>query len=393
MIVGPRAVGKTTTARRRVETVVQLSVPRDARSFQADADAALAALREPVLLDEWQAVPEALGAARRSVDNDPRPGRFLLTGSVRAQLEQEVWPATGRITRISMFPMTVRERLGHVQRKTFFDELADGAELTAPADPPDLRGYVDLALEGGFPLPLLVLGTPDSRAAWAESYLDDLLTHDVEALEEPRTKTRDPIKLRRYLEAYALNSGGVYGLNTLYDAAQINRTTAIAYEELLTNLFIAQQLPAWTTNRLQRLVHQPKRHIVDTSLAAALLRLDTAGVLRDGDLLGRFLDTFVTAQLRPEVETSASRPRLHHLRTKNGRQEIDLLAELGGNRVIAIEIKATAAPKPEDARHLSWLRSRLGDRFVAGVVLHTGPRVYRLADAVTAVPIAAIWAA
>src|SRR5665811_1156645 len=127
-----------------------------------------------------------------------------------------------------------------------------------------------------------------------------------------------------------------------------------------------------------------RRYIVDPALLAYLLRLDVQGVLRDGDLLGRMLDTFVVAQLRPEIAISTHRPRLHHLRTKEGRQEVDLLLELGGDRVIGIEVKASAAATGDDAKHLAWLRDELGERFLAGVVLYTGQTVYRLDEKIVA---------
>src|SRR6266508_6931241 len=95
-IVGPRAAGKTTTAARYARTVVQLDREAEAVAFRADPDAALRGLPEPVLLDEWQVVPGVLGAVKRAVDEDPRPGRFLLTGSVRGDLDQEMCPGTGR---------------------------------------------------------------------------------------------------------------------------------------------------------------------------------------------------------------------------------------------------------------------------------------------------------
>jgi hypothetical protein len=86
------------------------------------------------------------------------------------------------------------------------------------------------------------------------------------------------------------------------------------------------------------------------------------------------------------------RPRLYHVRQEQGRFEIDLLAELGGGRFIAIEVKADAAPSSESSRHLVGLRDRFGDSFVAGIVLHTGPRVYALGDRIVAAPISSIWA-
>jgi predicted AAA+ superfamily ATPase len=389
--VGPRAVGKTTTIGRRARTVVSLSAEAQAAAFKADPDAALRDVGEPALLDEWQEAPAVLGAVRRAIDEDPRPARFLLTGSVRAELESDVWPGTGRLLRISMFPMTVREKLGRVGTPTFLDRLAAGHDLTVPANTPDLRGYVDLALESGFPLPALHLSGLRRQMA-LESYLDQLLTHDVEQAEDRSTRKRDEQRLRRYFEAYALNSGGVLDHRTIYDAAQITRITANAYEELLIKLFVVEQVPAWSSNRLKRLVRQPKRYVIDPALIAAALRLDGRGVMSDGPLLGRVLDTFVAAQIRPELDVSEMRPRLYHLRTEQGRHEIDLLAELAGQRVIALEIKAGAAPGRRDARHLVWLRDELGDRFLAGVVLHTGPRAYRVDERIVAAPISTLWA-
>lgn len=199
------------------------------------------------------------------------------------------------------------------------------------------------------------------------------------------------MRLARYFEALALNSAGIVSDSTIFEAAAVDRRTADAYERLLANLFILDIVPAWLTNRLSRLVKAPKRYITDPSLIAAALRMDSRSVLRDGGVLGRVLDTFVAAQLRPELAVSGLRPRLFHLREKNGRHEIDLLAELAGDRVIAFEVKASAAPRRADAAHLEWLRDRLGERFVAGVVLHTGPSAFALSDRVSAAPIASLW--
>lgn len=390
LLVGPRASGKTTTAVRRAATTVRLDVPAQAAAFAADPDAALRGLPEPVLLDEWQVVPSVLSAVKRAIDAEYRPGRFLVTGSVRASLDHEMWPGTGRLVRLPMHPLTVREQLGGLSAATFLDKLADGSELTAPTDPPDLRGYVELALRGGFPSPALRLG-PRAARAWLDGYVEELLQRDVPQLAGSSTRRPDAQRLRRYFEAYALSSAGMAEHKTIYDAAGITKVTATAYEQMLTDLFVIEQVPGWTSNRLNRLVRQPKRYLVDPALIGAALELDESGVLRDGDLLGRLLDTFVAAQLRPELTVSASRPRLYHLRTRQGRQEIDLVAELAGQRIVGIEIKASSAPTRADARHLAWLRDELGDRFAGGVVLHTGPRVLALDRAIVAAPIATLW--
>ena len=389
LLVGPRAAGKTTTARRYAASVVRLDRPAEAAAFAADPDAALARVHEPVLLDEWQAVPEVLGAVKRAVDDDSRPGRFLLTGSVRADLDAQTWPGTGRLIRISLHSLNRREVTAATALRNPIDVLAEGdpMALGEPASPPDLPGYIALALRGGFPEVTLRLAGRE-RDRWLESYLDQVLTRDAVDL-----SGRDPTRMARYFEVLALNSAGIVADSTIYEAASIDRKTALAYERLLTNLFVLDVVPAWLTNRLSRLVKTPKRYLTDPSLVGAALRADEATVLRDGDLMGRVLDTFVAAQLRPEIEVSAQRPRLFHLRDKNGRHEIDLLGELGGDRVVAFEVKASASPARRDATHLEWLRDRLGARFLSGAVLHTGPRAFPLSDRIAAVPIAALWGA
>lgn len=385
LIVGPRAAGKTTTVARHAASLVRLDRPAEAAAFRADPDAALASFAEPVALDEWQEVPTVLGAVKRAVDADPRPGRFLLTGSVRADLEAQTWPGTGRVVRVSMLPMTVGERLQR-STKPFVDRVIDGEPLEPAASGPDLRGYIELALQGGFPE---MIGLTDrARGRWIDSYVDQLLTRDSALVD----RGRDPARLRRYLEAYALNSAGLVADKTLYDAAGIDRRTALAYETLLVNLQVINTLPAWTTNRLKRLTLSPKRYLVDPALLSGTIGATESAVLRDGDLLGRVLDTFVAAHLRAEADVARNRAHLYHVRQEQGRHEVDLVLEVGAERVIGVEIKATSSPDSGSAAHLAWLRDRLADRFVAGVVLHTGPATFSLGDRITAAPISTLWA-
>lgn len=385
LVLGPRATGKTTTAARHAESIIRLDRPAEAAAFRADPDAALAAFDEPVVLDEWQEVPSVLGAVKRAVDAEPRPGRFLLTGSVRADIEAETWPGTGRVVRVGMFPMTVAERLERGTRP-LVDRLMDDETLEPAVPGTDLRDYIALALQGGFPEMLSL--SERGRRRWLDSYIEQLLTRDAALVD----RGRDPARLRRYLETYALNSAGLAEDKTIYDAAGIDRRTALAYEALLVNLQVVEALPAWTSNRLRRLTLSPKRYLIDPALFAGIIGVTESAVLRDGDLLGRALDTFVAAQLRSEADIAQHRARLYHLRQQQGRHEIDLLAEVGAERVIAIEVKASSAPDSSSAGHLTWLRDRLGDRFVAGVVLHTGPTTFSLGDRITAAPINTLWA-
>ena len=233
----------------------------------------------------------------------------------------------------------------------YFERIvAEGVEAAAraPADPPDLRGYVEMALAGSFPSPVLHLQGP-ARRRWLGGYLDQILTRDASRV----TGDRDPVRLRRYLEALAPNTAGVVEDKTLCDAARINARTAAAYDRLLTNLFVVEAVPAWMTDRLKRLARSPKRYVVDPGLVGVALRVDTDGVMRDGDLLGRVLDSFVMAQVRGEISVRASRLRAYHLRQQQGRHEVDVVLEAADGRVIGVEVKAEAAPTVRAARGIS----------------------------------------
>lgn len=389
LLVGPRATGKTTTAARLARSAIRLDERGQAVVAEADPDAALRGLAEPTLIDEWQIVPEILGAIKRAVDSDPRPGRFIVTGSVRGDVDSPTWPGTGRLLRVAMYGMTVGEIRGTVPAVPLLDRLVgNGVESLVGAvhDQLDLREYAELAASGGFPHPVLSLPATEQRA-WLESYVEQLLTRDLADL----GVHRDPQLLRRYLESYALSTAGVTEHSAIYRAAGVAKNTGDAYERLLRNLLVVESLPAWWTNRIKRLARGPKRYLVDPSLVLALLRVDVSGLMRDGDLLGRVIDTFTMAQLRAQLASCESQPRLFHLRQEKGQREADVIVEYGGSRIIAFEIKATSAPRRDDARHLTWLRDELGDRFLGGAVLHTGPRAFMLDESIAAAPISIVW--
>ena len=388
VISGPRASGKTTTARRLATSVVRLDRDLEAGPVRADPDGVLAELATPVLLDEWQAVPEVLAAVKRLLDDGHGVGRFLLTGSVRAELLAASWAATGRLVRLMQWGLCERELVGLCDQPSFFDRLLDGVidDFAPSSDVVDLRGYIARALRGSYP-EVALMSSPNLRRRWLSSYVDQLVMRDATLHDE----SRDPIKLRRYLVALAANTAGVVEHKAIYDAAGVSRATAQLYDDLASLLFVAEHVPAWHSNRLNRLTRSPKRYLAEPALLGPLLGIDERAVIRDGDLLGRLLDTFVLQQLRPEVEVASTEVRLHHLRHEGGDREVDLIAEFADGRIVAIEIKASSSPKPEDARHLVWLRERLGAQVVAAVLFHTGPRAYRMSEGVMALPISCLW--
>lgn len=387
LLVGPRACGKTTTARRHCTGQLRLDRPAEARVARIDPDAAIDDGPFPLLIDEWQLVPEILGAVKRAVDDDPTPGRFVIAGSTQADLTAAGWPATGRLIRLPMYGFTESELSGQ-PRADFLDRLLtrDAALFPAQPEPPDVRGYITRALRGTFPEAALARSA-DFRRRWLASYIDQLVARDASLV----GAVRDPMRLRRYLQALAACTAQTPTAKRLIDAAAISQHTADAYDALLEQLMVTDKLPAWSSNRLNRLSRLPKRHLVDPAFAGPLLGVDLRAVMRDANLLGALVESFAVAQLRSLCALLDDSPRLYHLRDANGRREVDVIIEFGDGRIAAIEVKATAAPDSDDARHLRWLRDSIGDRFLAGAVLHTGPRPFRLDESILALPLYSLW--
>ena len=216
MVTGPRAGGKTTTAARHAASVVRLDRVLEAEAFRADPDVALREYEEPILLDEWQEQPGVLGAVKRAVDADPRPGRFLLTGSVRAELDAATWPGTGRVVRGDVRDdgaraTRTRGGSGAARRARSWRCSGRAPRSTGPA------GFVELALRGAF-RPRAAHDRTRTDAMAGSGMWTRLLTTNVRSVDQGR----DPARLGR-LEAYALNTAGIAADATLIQFAGVNR--------------------------------------------------------------------------------------------------------------------------------------------------------------------------
>ena len=356
-----------------------------------DPDAAIRDGPFPLLIDEWQHAPNVLPAVKRAVDAaQAGPGRYIITGSARNDLHHGQWPLTGRVLATQLWPLTGRERFGDASAPSLFDRWDSDRRFALPAERPDVLGYLDIALDGGFP-GALAASRAGVRDDWMRSHVDVAVSRDLGELSHDIGRRRSPESLRRCLRAFALHTAGVVPDTALAQAAGLDRRTTLGYHEMLTVLRLVDDVPAWHSNRLKRLTSMPKRYLTDPGLAAWLMGVDRESLRRDTDARGRIIDTYVAAQLRTEAAAASRRVQMFHLRTQGGEHEIDLVVEIG-RRLAAIEVKTSSAPSARDARHIAWLRDRLPpEQFAGGVVFHTGPHRYGLGSGIEAVPIAGLW--
>lgn len=390
MITGPRAVGKSRTGLEFAASHLPLDDPEHLELCEIDPMGALSG-DPPQLVDEWQLHPDVLRAVKRSIDQRPAPGRFIVTGSARNDLLTDTWPGTGRLIRFRLWGMSGRERFGPADALPLFDRWGDEERrFSIPANPPGPREYIEIALASGFHQALL-LADEHQRLQWLSSYCDETAARDLHSLSAPSGRRKNRNLFRSYLESYALNTAGLAPHTTVYEPVGVDRRTANGYLDALATLGIVSELPPWSRNLRNRLITERyKRHFTDAGLAAAAVGLTVDDVFTNSGLRGRILDTFITAQLRAEAE-AAGRVRMYHLRTANGDREIDLVAERG-LKVYAFEFKAGPSPKRTDARHLIWFRDKAAEgRFAGGVVFHTGAYRYELDRGIEAVPIAGLW--
>jgi predicted AAA+ superfamily ATPase len=397
---GPKAVGKTATALRRAATVYRLDGEAERSVAQADLSRLIDGER-PVLIDEWQRLPEVFDRVRRAVDAGVPSGSFLLTGSA-SPTEPPTHSGAGRIVQVRLRPMTLAEREIEVPTVSLGLILHSGekgglAPITGRTEV-NLERYVHEILASGFPG---LRGLPDRLArAQLDGYIDRIIDRDFDELGR---RVRRPGTLRRWMQAYAAATATSASYEKIRDAATSGqgekpaRATTQPYRDVLERLWILDPVPAWlpTRSRLARLAAPPKHHLADPALAARLLGLDSAILLdarsadppiaREGTLLGALFESLVTLSVR--VYAQAAEARTAHLRTWSGDREIDLIVEKG-RQIVAIEVKLGQTPDERDLRHLHWLRNELGDDLVDAIVITTGQAAYRRPDGIAVVPAA-----
>lgn len=381
MLLGARAVGKSTSAARLVSEVKRLDVPAQAASFRADPDLALRRLDGPVLLDEWQEVPEVLWAVKRAVDAGAPAGSFVLTGSVTPR--SDIKPTFGRIAPLTMWPVVQREIAGSTTPAltAFFER--DPLDWKQTKKPWDLGDYASALHLGGMPMATFA---PRRRDFVLEAYVNDIAATARSAL-SPRL---DADRFNRWVVAVAEQSGQQPSEQLLLSIAGVARATGQRFDDLLEALFLEVLTPAWHTNRIKRLSATPKRYLADTGITATLLGCGVNDILDDHRLSGHLLDSFVAQQLRAECALPGAATAIHYLRTHEQR-EVDILLTRG-RRVCAVEVTASATPSDRKLQHLRFVRERLGEQFHLGVLLYTGPDVILVEDRIVAAPVSVLWA-
>jgi uncharacterized protein len=387
LVNGARQAGKSTLVRAiagvRAAEWRDLDLAQDRQSALHDP-VGFISFDGPMVIDEIQRAPDLLLAIKTSVDADPRPGRFLLTGSSRL-LGLRAVPDTlpGRMETIELWPFSQ----GEIDRTT--DGFIDAAFRFGPAMRHETTvtraNYADRIVRGGFP-EAVARTDVRRRGRFLDSYVQNLIDREVRQLAEIE---RVP-QLTMLTRLLAARSGQLVPPGSLESELRLTRPTIARYIQLLEEVFLIKRIPGWPRNLGTRATATAKLVFVDSGIAARMLAMDSHTLRRPGAPFGPMLENFVLSELVRQITWSQELVDLYHYRDHN-KVEVDAVLENRRGQTVGIEVKASTTVRSEDFSGLRRLAERLGDDFLVGLVLYTGHTTLPFGPKLRAMPVSALW--
>ncbi|MGH8321216.1 MAG: ATP-binding protein [Gammaproteobacteria bacterium] len=349
-INGPRQSGKTTLARALFanHAYVSLEDP-DEREFAAeDPRGFLGRFGHGVVLDEVQRAPHLFAYLQRVVDDDSRPGQWVLTGSQQFGLQAGITQSlAGRVGLVTLLPFDLAE-------------LRIARRIPAKLD--------SLLLQGGYPA---VHDRNLDPATWYSSYVQTYLERDVRQL----INVRDLTQFQRFLRLCAGRTAQLVNLSALGDDAGVSHNTVREWLSVLEASYVIHRLHPFHRNFNKRLVKTPKLHFVDAGLAAWLLGITDAAQLALNPLRGALFESWVVGEYLKAGYNAGRGGGLSFWRDRSG-LEVDLLREVA-EHTTAVEIKSGATVSADALRGLQRWREVAGKQAGVSVLVYGGSDTYR----------------
>jgi len=385
LIVGPRRAGKTTLVR-KMEGADRSYITLDDQTVLSSAKSDPAGFirgLDRAIIDEIQRAPELLLAIKKTVDEDYRPGRFLLTGSANVlTLPRVADSLAGRMETIRMLPLARAEVEGTAS--TFLDRLFEG-KLHSDRNGIVADDLLRLVLLGGFP-EAIARESERRRQDWARSYLTSVLTRDLRDIADVEKLTELP----KFLRLLAEHSGQLVNYSQFGSSINVSHKTGQRYVGLLEQVFLITTVQPWYTNALKRIAKTPKLHFVDSGVLAAARGLTFDRVKTDRSAFGTLLESFVFSEILKLVTGSDLRLTPYHFRDQQMR-EVDVVLERDDGTIVGIEVKASATVKASDFGGLKTLAEACGKKFAYGIVLYDNTDVVPFGERLAAAPLSCLW--
>lgn len=384
LVVGPLGTGKSSLVRLFISKMGRYSTLEDEDALESARYDPTGFVRglDSVIIDEVQRAPDLFLAIKQSIEDDPRPGRFLLTSSIDiAQMQNLPESLAQRMEVITLLPISRAEIDG---KKPSFLKAAFRGEFVTP--PFTLIGN-DLVLNvvtGGYPE--LMRRKESRRKAWARDYVKALLRRDVREISGVEKLDRLP----RLLESLATHSGKLTNFSHIGSELEIDDKTTQKYMAVLEQLFLIHRVPAWFQSGLSRLVKTSKLHFLDSGFHAAMLGLSPEKVARNRHAFGALLRTFVLSEIMKQAIWSEEIYTINHYRDKD-QDEVEFLVEDETGALVGIDVKPAATVYTTDFKGLRKIQSNCGEDLKLGVVLYDGTKTVAFGDRLFAAPVSCLW--
>ena len=385
LLTGPRQAGKTTLVRQIAERRLHYLTLDDELTLLSAREDPVGMIRnlDRAVIDEIQRAPELLLAIKKSVDEDRRPGRFLLTGSANLMALPTVADSlAGRMETLMLLPLSqseIENRPANWIYRVFAGEI-----LTS--NPPVLgSNLVERVLRGGYP-EAVARPTEKRRTAWARQYINAILQRDVRDVAEIDKLDQLP----RFLRALAQTAGQMCNYSELGSQVGLDGKTVSRYISVFEQMYLLKRIDVWARNRLKRVVKTPKLQFIDSGLLGVLTNIGHKDVELDNTGYGHILESFVFSELLKHTATSDDDYRLLYYRDAD-KFEVDVVIENSAGQLLGVEVKASATVKERDLRGLKKLASLAGDQFTAGVLLYDGDETMPLGSNQWAAPLSTLW--
>ena len=392
LIEGPKWCGKTRTAEEKANSILYMQDPDLTASYMKAAETKPSILLKgdtPRLIDEWQMAPVLWDAVRFAVDKRRASGQFILTGSAVPMDNATAHTGTGRISRMMMRPMALFESLesnGSVSLKNLFDGTTDGEGMSSLT----IEGLAFTLARGGWPASI---GEKESVALKrVYDYVEAVINIDVSRVDGVE---KNPARVRALMRSLSRNVSKMANFSTIQggiagDEESMSEKTIASYLNALRRIFVVEDLPAWSPAMRSKTTIRtsPKRHFVDPSIAAAVLRVAPDGLLQDFNTFGLLFESLCVRDLR--VYAHAIDGEVFHYRDRNG-LEADAVVHLRDGRWGAVEVKMGAKEIEMATENLKKLRDKINvDKMKEPsflMVLTGGELGYRRDDGVYITPI------
>ena len=385
LVVGPRRAGKTTLVRElesRNRAYITLDDPTVLDAATSDPTGFIRGL-DTAIIDEIQRAPNLLLAIKKTIDEDYRPGRFLLTGSADVlTLPRTADSLAGRMETIELLPLARAEVEN--EKPTFLEQCFEGV-IQAPRQVTIGDDLVQIVLAGGYP-EALSRKTERRRQDWTRSYLRSVLTRDLRNIADVEKLTELP----RFVRFLAEHSGKLVNYSKFGGSIDVSHKTGRRYLELLEQVFLVTTLQPWFTSALKRVVKTPKLHFVDSGVLATVRGLSSNRLKAERRGFGALLESFVFSEILKLMSASKLHLVPYHFRDRES-HEVDIVLERDDGMILGIEAKAGATVRTDDFAGLRALAAACPDRFAFGSVLYDGTDVVTFGERLVAVPLSCLW--